>query len=192
MPCDHESTSHLEDAVRRGVVAALALLVAGVPAAGTVVVPTDVGELARDADAIVRGHVVALRAQWIDDRQSIETIVTMDAETYLKGDWGSSPHFRVPGGQIGRYRRIVVGAPEFAPGQHVIVFLGSRSGSVPHLLGLGQGVFRVVRGGDGWVVTPPAVLGGAPGPIVRGDPRRRPASLSDFERTVRALAAVVP
>jgi hypothetical protein len=136
--------------------------------------------------------VVALSAKWIDDGQSIETIVTLDAETYLKGDWGSSPHFRVPGGQVGRYRRIVVGAPEFAPGQHVIVFLGARSGSVPYLLGLGQGVFRVVRGGDAWIVTPPAVLGGVPGPIVRGDPRRRPASLGDFERTVRALAAVVP
>ena len=176
--------------MRPVVVIMVALLATNVPASATLVVPADVGELSRGAAVIVRGRVVALSSQWTDDRQGIETIVTLHAETYLKGDWGSSAQFRVPGGQLGRYRRIVVGAPEFLAGQRVIVFLGARPGSIPYLLGFGQGVFRVVQGRDGWVVTPPAVTtAGQSGLIVRGDLARRPAALGDFERMVRALAA---
>jgi hypothetical protein len=61
------------------------------------------------------------------------------------------------------------------------------------VLGLSQGVFRVVRAADnsGWFVTPPAILpgvAGAAGPIVRGDRSRRALPLADFEQRVRAFA----
>jgi hypothetical protein len=63
---------------------------------------------------------------------------------------------------------------------------------VPYVLGLSQGVFRVVaaRDGSGWVVTPPPVLPAVAGPtrVVRGDAARMPMPLADFERQVRALA----
>ncbi len=73
------------------------------------------------------------------------------------------------------------------------MFLGARGPSVPYVLGLNQGVFRVVRAADnaGWVVTPPAMLpaaADASGRIVRGDPARRPLPLDEFERRVRTLS----
>src|SRR5215471_20791629 len=85
------------------------------PATGraTVVVPADLGELSRDARAIAVGRVVAVNGRWTDDRRTIETIVTLDVDLYLKGSLGSTLQFRVPGGQLGRFRSIVVGAPEF-------------------------------------------------------------------------------
>lgn len=169
-----------------------ALVVVSVARAGaTVVLPADLGELSRDARTIVRGTVVALDAQWTDDRRRVETIVTLEPAMYLKGALGSVLRFRVPGGRLGRYRSIVVGAPEFGVGQHVVVFLGVRGAGVPYVLGLSQGVFHVVAGATGWIVTPPGILpvAGRPVKIVRGDPARRAMPVSDFERKVRELAA---
>jgi hypothetical protein len=169
------------------------LLALALPAQATVVVPADLGELSRDARAIVRGRVASIDAQWTEDRGTIETIVTLEVESYLKGALGQVLRFRVPGGELGRFRSIVVGAPEFVVDERVVVFLGAQGPSVPFVLGLNQGVFRVIaaadRGGD--LVTPLAMLPAAidaGGRIVRGDPLRRPMALDEFERRVRSLS----
>src|SRR4051812_26819449 len=106
-----------------------------VHARATVLIGADLGELAHDAIAIARGRVVAVDAQWTDGRRSIETIVTLDVETYLKGSLGPSVQFRVPGGVLGRYRSIVVGAPAFEVNERVVVFLGARGPVVPYVVG---------------------------------------------------------
>jgi len=158
-------------------------------ASATVLLPTDLNDLSHDAVAIARGRVVAVDPQWLDGRRGIETLVTLETETYLKGSLGATVQFRVPGGSLGRFRSIVVAAPQFAIGQRVIVFLGSRGPTVPYVLGLSQGVFRLVQTSQGdWMVTPPAIVPVADGPIVRGNLSLRPAALADFERQVRALA----
>ena len=160
-------------------------------ARATVVVPADLGELSRDAIAIVRGRVARVDTQFTEDRGTIETLVTLEVEGYLKGALGQTVRFKVPGGELGRFRSIVVGAPEFAVDQRVVVFLGAHGPTVPHIVGFNQGVFRVLRAADdsGWVVTPPPnVAGAATVRIVRGDAGRRPIPLADFEQRVRALA----
>lgn len=155
----------------------------------TVVVSADLRELTRDATAIARGTVVRVNGQWTTDRRTIETIVTLQTDEYLKGGLGGTVLFRVPGGVLGRYRHVVVGAPQFEVGQHVIVFLGTRGPSIPFLIGFGQGVYRVAQGEDGAaIVTPPPVMPGTVGPVVRGSAELSPAPLADFERNVRALA----
>jgi hypothetical protein len=162
------------------------------PLGATVVVPADIGELARDARVIVRGRVVAVDGRWTEDRRTIETLVTIEAASYLKGALGPTLQFRVPGGDLGRYRSIVVGAPLFAVDEQVVVFLGANGPAVPYIVGFNQGVYRIARSADnsGWLVTPPALLPSAGGttPVVRGDPSRRPLPLVDFEQRVRALA----
>jgi hypothetical protein len=166
--------------------------VLAVPVHATLLIPADLGELSRDARAIVRGRVAALDAQWTEDRGTIETIVTLEVESYLKGSLGSTLRFRVPGGELGRFRSIVVGAPEFVVDERVVVFLGANGPSVPHVLGLSQGVFRIVRVGPDAAefVASPATLAATAGAvrIVRGDPSRRALALDDFEERVRALA----
>jgi hypothetical protein len=162
-------------------------------AGATTLVPADLGELARDAGAIIRGRVTATAVQWTGDRRSIETVVTIETEATLKGSLGPSVRFIVPGGTLGRYRRIFVGAPEFIEGQQVVVFLGWRGPSVPYLLGLGQGVFRIEPDRDGGsLVTPPPMVPPSSGTvrIVRGDSARRPMPLAEFEQRVRDLARV--
>jgi hypothetical protein len=161
-------------------------------ATATIVVPADLGELSRDARAIVRGRVAAVQGQWTEDRLTIETIVTLEVEDYLKGSFGTTVQFRVPGGELGRYRKVVVGAPEFVVDQHVVVFLGATGPMIPYVLGFNQGVYRLVPSDDrtGWMVTPPAMLpaAGAGTPIVRGDVTRKPLPLTEFAARVRALA----
>jgi hypothetical protein len=162
-----------------------------VPLRATTIVAADLGELSRDAVAIARGRVADVRSQWTEDRGTVETIVTLEVEDYLKGSLGAMVRFRVPGGELGRYRTIVVGAPDFAVDQRVVVFLGAHGPTVPHIVGFNQGVFRVTRAADdsGWVVSPPAAAAGAAVVrIVRGDAARRPLPLADFEQQVRTLA----
>ena len=163
-----------------------------VPAGATVLVPSDLGELSRDAGAIVCGRVVAVESRWTGDRRAIETLVTVEAEASLKGSLGATIHFLVPGGVLGRYRSLFVGAPEFSSGERIVVFLGWRAPSYPYVLGLSQGLFRIVPAADGsgWLVTPPPMLAPSTGrvPIVRGDPSRRPQPLAEFEQRVRAFA----
>jgi hypothetical protein len=172
------------------IVLSLTLLIAA-PAAATVLIPADVGELSHDAIAILRGRVVAADARWTDDRQTIETLVTLEVERYLKGDLGSTVQFLVPGGRLGRFRTIFVGAPQFAADDRVVVFLGAHGPSIPHLVGFSQGVYHVMRSPDGnSIVTPPAMWPSTAGtrPVVRGDATRTPIALDDFEQRVRALA----
>jgi hypothetical protein len=168
----------------------LAGVLIAAPANATVLVPVDLGELSRDARAIVRGRVTAVDPQWTEDHRTIETIVSLEVDAYLKGSLGSSVQFRVPGGLLGRFRSIMVGAPEFVVDQRVVVFLGAHGPSVPYVLGLSQGVFRIVpaAAGSGWLVTPPAMTPVAvPTRVIRGDPARRAVALADFEQRVRDL-----
>ncbi len=160
-----------------------------VHAGATVLVPTDLNELARDATIIARGEVVAVDARWTEGRRSIETIVTMETESYMKGQLGRTLQFSVPGGTLGRLRNLVLGAPRFERGQHVIVFLGASGPQVPHILGLNQGVYRVDASSSGEaVVMPPPVMPGVTGPVVRGSASRAPAPLRSFEAQIRQLA----
>ena len=179
--------------MRRIAVVLIAVVVRAAAPHATVVLPADLGDLVREARSIARGRVAAVDTRWSDDRWTIETLVSLEVETYLKGPLGSTIQFCVPGGALGRYRRIFVGAPEFSVDQRVVVFLGAQGPSVPYILGLSQGVFRLVQNADAssWLVMPPPLLpastSGA-GVLVRGDSARRPMALADFERHVRALA----
>ena len=169
----------------------LVMMAAVVRAGATVLLPADLGDLSRGAYAIARGSIEEVETRWTSaDHRSIETLVTLRADAWLKGDLGATVRFRVPGGRLGRYRSLVVGAPTFDAGQRVVVFLGAAPPAIPFVLGLSQGVFRVAASAAGPVVTPPAIMPVAGGPrtVTRGDPSRRPIALADFERRVRALA----
>ena len=181
------------DAPRDAVLtAAYRLILAAAPARAIVYVSTDFPTLVADARAIVVGRVVALEARWNDGRHGIETLVTLEVEQYLKGDLGTSVTVRTPGGQIGPYLSLMPGAPRFAEGDEVALFLAGNGPALPHVLGLSQGVFRIVVDGAGRRVVVPEMLSASsqvPMPVVRGDLMRRPAPLDRFAAEVRTLVA---
>jgi hypothetical protein len=160
----------------------------------TVIVPVEFRELVTIAPVIVHGRVVDVRSDWVDGRRSVETFVTVEAAEYLKGNLGERLTFKVPGGRLGRYRTVFVGAPEFQDGDEVILFLKSSGPSYPYIIGLSQGAFRVVadaRSGRRMVTTPIVMAKGAgdPEPVVRGDVTRKPLAIEAFRDAVRLVLA---
>ena len=170
---------------------AFAVLLDPVPALGTVYLPADFGEMVDGSLYIVHGRVADVRSAPTVDRRRVVTHVTLEVAQPLKGSPGDSITFMVPGGQVGAYERVVVGAPRFEAGDEVILFLTARGPSIPYVFGLSQGVYRVSRASGRPLVAPPAVFvdaaeGAEPGRLVRGDPARRALPLDDFARAVRA------
>ena len=101
----------------------------------TVVLPADFATVVSEAGVIVHGRVVDVRSDLTGPRRVIESFVTVAVVESFKGAPGASVTFRVPNGQVGRYRRILVGAPEFARGDEVVVFLAGRPPAMPALFG---------------------------------------------------------
>lgn len=159
-------------------------------ARATVLIPIEFRELVHVSAAIVHGRVTDVRAEWVDGRRAIETFVTIEAAEYMKGSLGGTLTVRVPGGQIGRYRTIFVGAPAFHDGDEVVLFLRSYNG-VLSVVGLNQGAFRIVANGAGQrLVTTPVVMGKSADSaerVVRGDTARRPIGIDAFRDLVRRV-----
>lgn len=168
-------------------IAAAGWLALPVPAAATVLLPADFNTVVTESEVIVHGRVTGVTPMLVGARRTIETLVTLQVIDGLKGVSTSVLTFRVPNGQVGRYRRILVGAPEFVEGDEVFVFLDGRAPAVPSLFGLSQGVYRVARTGTRAVVAPPVMARGAAAErVVRGDPARTPVEVALFAREVRA------
>jgi hypothetical protein len=172
------------------------LLLTAAPSSATVYLPADFPEMVALSTFVVHARVVDVRSETTSDRRGIVTFVTVDVTQALKGLPGESVTFLVPGGQVGRYERVVVGAPQFDRGDEVVLFLSSRGPSIPYVFGLSQGVYRVSRASGRAVVMPPVVFArhdggqggaGAAGRVVRGDPARRSLPLEEFAREVRLL-----
>jgi hypothetical protein len=139
---------------------------------------------------IVHGRVVDVRSQMVGDRRTIESVVTVSVVQAIKGDPGATVYVRAPGGEVGRYRRFMIGAPSFRPGEEVVLFLTGRPPSIPIPFGLSQGVYRVSRSADGRnLIAPPPTVEGR---VVRGDSARQPIDISAFVRQVRAAMSSPP
>jgi hypothetical protein len=170
----------------------IGVLIVCTPASATVILPIEFRELVTSTPVIVHGVVVDVRSEWVEGRRAVETFVTLEAAEYLKGNLGQRVTFKVPGGQLGRYRTVFVGAPTFNQGEELILFLKSSGPSVPFIAGLTQGVFRVVADAAAGrrVVAPPVVLARSAvdeQSIVRGDPGRRTLALEEFRDLVRRV-----
>ncbi len=174
----------------------LALLLLIVPTLhATVIIPAEFREIVAGSQVIVHGQVTDVRSGWAttSERRQVESIVTLEVTSYLKGGPGETVTFRVPGGTIGSYRTTMIGAPEFRPGDEVVVFLRANGPSIPQVFGLSQGVFRVrfdPRTGQRLVV-PPALMAASSEPqsVKRGAADRRPVSLDVFGAQVRTVLA---
>jgi hypothetical protein len=152
------------------------------------VVPMTFEQLVGEAAAVVYARVADVRGQWTSDRQSIDSVITLEALQYLKGNLGPVVSLRLPGGEAGGVTNVLPGAPTLRDGELVVLFLKARGPALLTTLGLGQGVFRVVRDARSgtMLVTPPPLKESAAGRIIRGAADRRALSLDTFAATVRS------
>jgi len=168
-------------------------------ASATVIVPAEFTDIVGGSAIIAHARIVDVRAQWADGRRWIDSVVTADVLMYLKGE---SEHqtisFKVPGGRLGRYRSVVVGAPEFVRGEEAVLFLKLHGDELPDVFGLNQGVFRIrIDSVTGQRMVVPPVLkalepGADPQPVVRGAVERKPLTFESFGARVREALASKP
>ena len=165
------------------------VLVASV-ASATVLVPAEFSEIVQGSQIIAYARIVDVRPIWADGRRWIDTLVTAEVVSSLKGHADETLSFKVPGGQLGRYRSVVVGAPVFAAGDEAVLFLKTREDQLPDIFGLNQGVFRVAIDAATRLrmVTPPLLArSDAPEAVLRGAVTRRPLPLETFGAQVRSV-----
>jgi hypothetical protein len=170
------------------IAAAVALSLA--PAQAITIAPLQFTELVARADLIVYGRVADVHGQWTDDRQGIESLVTLDVIDRFKGPAGPTLRFKVPGGRAGNMVNVLPGAPTLSEGDLVVIFLASRGPAIPRPVGLSQGVVRVMvdpRSGD-LTAGPPLGFAGESGIVERGSASRAPIRLSSLADSVRARA----
>jgi hypothetical protein len=178
--------------MKRSLAAVLVMAaVATTPIAAVIVVPITFEQLVDEAVAVVYARVAEVRGQWSLDRQSIDSIITLEALQYVKGDLGPAVAMRLPGGEAGGRIQVIPGAPRLREGELVVLFLKARGPAVLTTLGLGQGIFRVTRDARTGVmlVTPPPLKESQVGRVIRGAAERRALSVDAFFAAVRDTKA---
>ena len=175
------------------IAAGVALLLAVAPIAAHVSVPVDFRKTVVDSTLIIRGRVSDVRAIRLADG-GVESVATFQVASVLKGAADQFVPVRVPGGLIGQTRFVMTGAPRFAVNQQAVVFLKRDGENNWRLVGMSQGVYRVqaeARTGRAIVETP--VVAGrttaVTGQVLRGDVRRKPMAVQEFDQFVRLIVA---
>ena len=115
----------------------------------TYLVPSD-QDLIVAAEAIVDGVVIDSYAQ-LTPSGSIETITVIRIRQAIKGKFDRSQlEIAVPGGVAGGRGLAIAGAPRFAPGEQVLLFLEKSAGDrwTPKNLGLGTFRFTISASGE--------------------------------------------
>ena len=156
-------------------------------ASATVILPADFSTVVTESGVIVHGRVIRVESHLSAPERVIESVVTLAVVRSLKGEVAATVAFRVPNGQVGRYRRVLVGAPEFVEGDEVVVFLQGRPPVMPSVFGLNQGVYRVARDAAARAMVMPPRRAATDGRVVRGDPARVALPIDAFAREVRAV-----
>src|SRR5262249_55709368 len=109
----------------------------------------DVVALTRASQCVVRARVTSVSSQ----RSPSGRITTsVELEPWAGPDVQTLRMF-IPGGVVGEIGQRVEGAPSFAAGEEVVLFLAAR-GSSYQPVGLGQGVWRVDRSTGAELVRP--------------------------------------
>ena len=159
--------------------------------AATVLLPAEFREIVAGSQIIVHGRVIDVRSDVADERHGIESLVTVQAATFYRGSPARTITFRTPGGEAGRYKSVMVGAPQFKVGDEAVLFLKADGTGVPRIFGLNQGLFRVqVDPSTGRRLVIRHVLmsqSAAPVRVTRGDRSRRQLTLDSFGAQLRVV-----
>jgi hypothetical protein len=176
--------------VSRSCFAALLVAIAGATLAATVVVPADFRQVISESTVIVRGHVTDVRGVVVPGG-GIDSIVTVAVDSVIKGQADAFISVRLPGGEVGRTRMVMIGAPSFQVGQQAVFFLKPGPDNTLRPVGLSAGVYRVEADPKTGrpVVAPPLVVGmtTSAGRAVRGDSRRPLLPVQEFESLVKLV-----
>lgn len=163
--------------------AAIVLMLGASQAIATQAIGVSVEALARQSDAVVRGRVLRESAQLTPDGRRIFTIIELRRISTLRGRAPQRARLIVPGGVVGSFGQRVDGAPAFAAGEDVVVFMSRAGGDSFGVTGLAQGKFTVAGG----VARPDlSQMTFVRTSVGAGERRVEPMPLAELERRVRS------
>ena len=152
--------------------------------------PADFPTLVASAETIARGHVTDVRGATLPSGE-IVSVATVAVDDTLKGKTEPFLSLIIPGGEVGRIRTVMPGAPRLRVNDAAVFLLRRGPDNVWRLAALASGLYRLRRESDTGriVIDPPAIIGptAAAGPVVRGSVTRKPMSVPEFESFVRLV-----
>ncbi|MFQ5876423.1 MAG: hypothetical protein ACE5JH_01840 [Acidobacteriota bacterium] len=170
--------------------------------AGAAVVPwMSLEQIVLDSRVIVLGTVREVESSWSADGRIIVTRATIEVERSLKGGPRRRVVVETPGGRVGEQFMIASGAPVFAKGERLVLFLApagaeaAKAGGGPlAVVGWNQGkveVRRDPRTGRDLILdrTGNVTYLGPDGREV--EPRPRPRGPMELSRFLRDVAAIL-
>lgn len=172
----------------RSLLVVLLLLAAGTALASTAI-RMDTSALTAAATDVVDGNVVSSTAVWTGDHRRIVTHVMVEVRDAWKGTASGRITVVQPGGELDGIGQHVSGVAPLATGDRVVLFL-ERTGTMHRVVGLAQGVYRVVPvQGTGELRAVPAALDGLDlvAPTGRSPEARAPVALSQLRAAVQAV-----
>jgi hypothetical protein len=109
--------------VLRGALVVYAAFALAPSAPSTILIRQDLADLLKNSEAVVRATIVGGEARWDAERRMIWTTTTFDVTETWKGTTTGRSSLRELGGVVGNVGMRVVGAPQYAAGEDVILFL---------------------------------------------------------------------
>lgn len=101
------------------------------------------GSMIQQSTAIVRARVTSSSSA--RRGADIYTYYRLDVIETLKASQTAPQEVAVPGGTLGGIRQSVAGAPKLVEGQEYVLFLWTSRSGLTQVIGLTQGVFRVLH-----------------------------------------------
>jgi len=128
----------------------MAFVVLTAPDAGaTIMLKMELPQLVGRSDVIFVGQVVKTHSRWSEDGRHIVTDTTLQVTQGIRGVKAGTVTVRRLGGTVGTIGMRVSGMPELRHGDQVVLFTERRGNGHRYVVGMKQGVFRVVQDGDG-------------------------------------------
>jgi hypothetical protein len=162
----------------------LVTLLSPAPALAAQAIAVSVEGLARSADTVVRGQVRKVGATLTPDGRRVFTLVDVDVASTWRGAAQRTVRVIVPGGEAGGIGQRVEGAPAFAPGEEVVVFLHQAEAGGFRVAGLAQGKFSVAGASAVPDLTHLQLLGRQ---VAAGERQAEPMPIAELERRVRSV-----
>lgn len=126
--------------------ASILLLLMGLgtgPALALTLEMASVQELAIESELIVTGRIASIEYVWEDEtHRAINTLLTVEVDSYVKGDGNATVVVRQLGGHIGNFGDEIPGVPLFDAGEEVVLFLIKFNGEY-WIHSMALGAFRV-------------------------------------------------
>jgi len=131
----------------------LAIIAWSNPTAATTQIPRTLADLCKHTKLALEATVGAIQYCTACDPPQVDTYVTfIDPEIIYGVLHEKEVTIRLPGGIMDGRAETIVGTPGFAIGERVIVLLTSRRDALISIEGWEDGVFKLQRSGDGYVV----------------------------------------